>query len=185
MEMMYLFAVQDPMVPIPSRKKAPNHKVDHMFAHMLRVFSDSYDVGKDISGDEQDAPFQGKHQDKQRVTYKKAGDGFMIDSLCEHGFTISFYPRNAPPPKKWIDKGFSPTHSRVLSMFESLTGKYFRCGMDNLFISAKFLYGAFRYCSSQVLVHGVCRKSGRGLPSSVYQEEYKDPTSVKAQEARG
>ena len=181
----YLFAVQDPMVPIPSRKKAPNHKVDHMFAHMLRVFADSYDVGKDIAGDEQDAPFQGRHQDKQRVTYKKAGDGFMIDSICEHGFTISFYPRNAAPPKKWIDKGFSPTHSRILSMFESLDGKYFRCGMDNLFISAKFLYGAFEHCSSKVLVHGVCRKTGRGLPSSVYQEEHKDPTSTKAQEARG
>ena len=86
------------MVEIPSRKKAPNHKVDHMFAHMLRIFSDLYDVGKHISGDEQDAPFQGKHQAKQRVTYKKAGDGFMIDSLCEHGFNLSFYPRNAPPP---------------------------------------------------------------------------------------
>lgn len=93
----YLFAVQDPMVAIPSRNKAPNHKVDHIFAHMLRVFAELYDVGKDILGDEQDAPFQGKYQDKQQVTYKKADDGFMIDSIYEHGFTISVYPRNAPP----------------------------------------------------------------------------------------
>ena len=119
----FLFACQDPMIPVPDRKKAPNHKVDDFFAHMLKVFSDSYDVGKDISCDEQDSPFQGKHQDKQQVNFKKARDGFMIDSLCEDGFTISFYPRNLPPPKKWIDKGYSPTHARVLSMMDCLDGK--------------------------------------------------------------
>ena len=136
----YLFAVQDPMVAIPDKKKSPNHKVNHMFAHMLKAFSASYDVGRNISGDEQDCPFQGKHEDKQRVNYKKAGDGFMIDLICEDGFTINFYPRNAPPPKKWTDKGFSPTHARFLLMFDSLEGEYFRCYMDNLFISAKFYW---------------------------------------------
>lgn len=181
----YLFACQDPLVLIPDRKTAPNHKVDHFFSHMLEVFSDSYDVGKDISGVEQDSPFQGKHQDKQRVNYKKAGDGFMIDSICEDGFTISFYPRNSPAPTKWLQKGFSPTHSRILHMLDTLDGQYYRCGMDNLFISAKFLRGAFADCSSKVMIHGVCRKTGRGIPSCILQADEKDPTSVRAQQLRG
>ena len=85
---------------------------------MLNVFSQAYDVGRDISGDEQDASFQGRHELKQRVTFKKAGDGFLIDSICEDGYTISFYPRNMPPPQKWIDKGYSPTQARILFMLD-------------------------------------------------------------------
>ena len=181
----FLFGVQDPMCPLPERATHPNHKVDDMFAHMQEVFIDSYDVGRDISGDEQDSPFQGKHADKQQVNYKKAGDGFLIDSICEDGFTIFFYPRNAPPPKKWIDKGFSPTHSRILHMLDHLPGKYYRCYMDNLFISARFLRGAYAVCSSKVMIHGVCRKTGRGLLSSVFQVDEGLPHSAKAQAARG
>ena len=33
-------------------KKDQNHKVDHMFVHILKVFSDYFDVGKNILGDE-------------------------------------------------------------------------------------------------------------------------------------
>ena len=54
-----------------------------------------------------------------------------------------------------------------------------------IFLSAKFLRGAFVDCSSKVMIHGVCRKQGRGLPSCVYQEDVKDPTSNKAQTLRG
>ena len=37
-----LFAIQDPMIPVPSRKHAPNHKVDHFFSHLLNVSSDAF-----------------------------------------------------------------------------------------------------------------------------------------------
>lgn len=43
--------------------------------------------------------------------------------------------------------------------------------MDNLYILAKFLRGAFVDCSSKVMVHGVCRTSGHGLPKCVIQRE--------------
>lgn len=42
--------------------------------------------------------------------------------------------------------------------------------MDNLYISARFV--RFAWMSEQkVMISGVARKSGRGLPSCVYQEE--------------
>ena len=107
-----LFVIQDPMLPIPNRKLAPNHKVDPLLLRMLKVFSECWESGPNVAGDEQDAGFKGNHPDKQRVSYKKEGDGFLIDALCDDGFTITFYFRNTPAPQKWVSKGFSPTHSR-------------------------------------------------------------------------
>ena len=106
------FAVQYTMVNVTSRKRAPNHKVDHFFFHLIQVSTKAFEPVCNISSDKQDASFQGHHEDKQRVTFKRAGDGFLIDSLCEYGYTINFYPRNVPPTKKWIEKGNSPTHSQ-------------------------------------------------------------------------
>ena len=44
--------------------------------------------------------------------------------------------------------------------------------MDNLFISAKFIRAAFSELKSRVMIHGVCRMKGRGLPSIVHQEDF-------------
>ena len=96
------FAIQDPMLPIPPRKEAPNHKIDPLLLHMQKTFLDCWEPGPMIAGDEQDAGFQGRHPDKQRVTFKKEGDGFLIDALCDDGFTMTFYFRNMPAPAKWV-----------------------------------------------------------------------------------
>jgi len=178
-----LFAVQDPVLAIPSRKVAPNHKIDPMLLQMLSAFDEAWDAGSYIAGDEQDAGFKGKHPDKARVTFKKEGDGFLIDALCDDGFTMTFYFRNMPAPKKWIDKGFSPTHSRILFMFEQLKGELFTCGLDNIYISAKFCRAALTEISQKVMTHGVCRTSGRGLPKSVLMQEKTTDTEKAA--ARG
>ena len=78
-----LFAVQDPMVNVHSRKRSTNHKVDHLFSHLIQVSTEAFEQGRNLSSDEQDASSQGYHGDKQQVTLKCAGDGFLIDSLCE------------------------------------------------------------------------------------------------------
>jgi hypothetical protein len=57
-------------------------------------------------------------------------------------------------------------------MFDSLKERHHRCGMDNLYISAKFIAEAFRH-ERKVMVAGVCRKGGRGFPQAVLQEEVK------------
>ena len=79
---------------------------------------------------------------------------------------------NVQPPNKWIDKDYSLTHSRILFMLNSLKEPYHTCGMDNLYISAKFIWAAFTELKSQVMIHGVCRMKGRGLPSIIYQEDH-------------
>jgi len=73
----------------------------------------AWDVGSHLSGDEQTIGFKGNHADKQRINYKKEGDGFLADAIAEDGYTYTFFLRNMPAPKKYIDMKMSPLHSRV------------------------------------------------------------------------
>jgi hypothetical protein len=85
------FSCQDPMLPTPSRKTHPNHKIDNFLSHVNRVSMEAWDMGRSVSCDEQTIGFQGRHQDKQRISYKKEGDGFQADCICENGYTYTFY----------------------------------------------------------------------------------------------
>jgi len=80
-----------------------------------------------------------------------------------------------PAPKKYLDKGLSPLHFRCLFLLDQLKDKHHVCGVDNLYTSARFFCEAFTQ-KNQVLCHGVARKSGRGLPKCVIQEEPKRKT---------
>ena len=166
-----MFDVQDPVIAVPSRLLAPNHKIDPFLEHFSKVSLEAYDPGCHLSGDEQVSSFQGRGADMQRITFKKAGDGYIIDSVCENGYTIAFYPHNVPADPEFVNLGFSPTHSRYLSMFKLLRGKNYTCGMDNLFIYTKFVRDAYDIVPSKVLVHGVCRQKGRGFPECAKQVE--------------
>jgi len=166
------FSCQDPMLPTPSRKTHPNHKVDNFLGHVNRVSMDAWDIGRHVSCDEQTIGFQGQHQDKQRINYKKEGDGFQADCICEKGFTYTFYYRNVSAPKKYLKRKCSPLHSRVLFMFDQLPCKNVIVGLDNLYISARFCREAL-IGKNKVMVHGVCRKEGRGIPPCVLQKEVK------------
>ena len=47
--------------------------------------------------------FQGRHRDKQRITYKKEGDGFLADCICSDGYTYAFHFHHQPASKQlWI-----------------------------------------------------------------------------------
>ena len=122
----------------------------------------------EISVDEQTIGFQGRHVAKLRITYKREGDGFQYDVLCDSGCTYTFYFRHDPLPVQY--NHLSPLHTRVMSLFDSLTDQFHECGMDNLYMSAKFCKDAYNH-PAKVKLHGVARKAGRGLPLSVIQEE--------------
>jgi hypothetical protein len=142
----------------------------------------AWDLGKEISRDEQIIGFKGNHQDKQHISYKREGDGFLTDAISEDGYTYSFYFRSMPAPKKFIQKKFSPTYARILFLFDQLKEGNHICGLDNLYNSTKFARDAFvgKNCK---MVHGMTCKSGRGLPSCVLQEELKN--AKEAEKVRG
>ena len=87
--------------------------------------------------------------------------------------------RTNPAPRKWVDLGFSPTQSRVLFLLDQLPGKYYRCYLDNLFMSAKLCRTAYVSLKSKVMLHGVTRVNGRGLPKSIIQEQVTTTNELK------
>jgi hypothetical protein len=56
--------------PVPPRSTHPNFKIDPFLAHIQKVSMAAWDLGPNLSGDEQTIGFQGNHCDKQRVQYK-------------------------------------------------------------------------------------------------------------------
>ena len=108
-----------------------------MWRQVLVAFQGNLSYYKQYGG------FQGHHEDKQRVTFKRARDGFLIDKFCEDGYTMNLYPRNFPPPKKYIEKGYSPTHYQIFFMLDFLFDQYYNCGMENIFISENFLRATY------------------------------------------
>ena len=163
-------AAQDPAIAIPQRKLYPNWKVRPLLKWMNHIFKEAWWVGEYCAVDEMTIGFQGMHADKRRITYKAEGDGFQADALCDDGYCYQFYFRNHPAPKKYLEKGLSPLHSRVMTLFDTLTDKYHICGMDNLYNSAAFCKHAYTH-KNKVKVHGVTRKGMRGIPKCVKQEE--------------
>lgn len=165
------FAIQDPRLSTPSKKTHPNFKVDPFMLHLLHCFARMWDLGAEISFDEATQGFKGRHYLKAKIKFKKAGDGYLIDCIGDDGFIFTFYQRTNPAPKKWTDIGFSPTQARVLFLFDQLPGKFYICYLDNLFMSAKLCRTAYVELNSKVMMHGVTRASGRGLPEFVIQKE--------------
>ena len=119
------------------------YKVDSILKHTQVMSMRAWRLGRDISGDEQTIGFQGKHEDKLRITYKAEGDGFQCDAICDSGFTWMFYYRNQKAPREWTSKGFSPLHARILRMFDQFEMKFHNCWFDNLYLSAKFDRAAY------------------------------------------
>ena len=166
-------AYQNPAIDTPSKTKFPNWKVRPLILWMNYIFPRAWNLGQEFSIDEMTIGFQGRHRDKRRITYKRAGDGFQCDALCENGYTYQVYFRNHPAPAKYLQMKLSPLHCRVMSLFDTLQDRNHICGMDNLYNSATFCRNAYTH-DKRVLVHGVVRKGMRGVPAAVKQEEVKN-----------
>jgi len=166
------FACQDPLKPTPNRAASPLFKVLPMISWIRKVGPLSWDCGIDVAIDEQTMGFQGVHVDKLRITYKKEGDGFQCDAICDDGFTYSVYFRNEPPPARYVRDGLSPLHARCIWLLDQLRDSYHRAWVDNLYMSAKLAKVAFN-STNKVLVAGVSRTKDRGIPTCVLQETVK------------
>lgn len=164
------FATQNPAIETPSKKKYPNWKVRPLIQWLNFINPKLWRLGKSFSVDEMTIGFQGKHADKLTIKYKRVGDGFQCDALCQDGYCYQVFFRNDPAPKEYLSWGLSPLHSRVMKLFDSVSAKYHHCTMDNLYNSTKFCKASYNH-PKKVLCAGVTRKGMRGIPSCVIQQE--------------
>ncbi len=137
--------------------------------HLNILVRDMWVPGKWMAIDEQTIGFQGASRMKLRISYKREGDGFQCDALCDSGYTFSFWFRHGPPPDlgpKMRDLALSPLACRVLWLARRLPNKWTRVYMDNLYNSVKLFTALYR---EHALAHGVAWRHGRGLPDTVIQ----------------
>ena len=52
-----------------------------------------------MSVDEQMIGFKGSSSMTLQILYKKEGDGFQCDAICDRGYTFAFYFHHGKPPK--------------------------------------------------------------------------------------
>ena len=115
------FCSTNPSLPTPPPSQNPNWKVHPLLKHINTVSKEAIILGQHLSCEEQTIGFQGHHRHKQRITYKKEGDGFLADCICSEGYTYCFHFRHQEDSKK-IMKTFncSPLHARVLGLISQL-----------------------------------------------------------------
>ena len=133
-----------------------------------------------MSIDEQTLGFKGKSGMKLRISYKREGDGFQCDAVCDRGYTFAFYFRHGDAPTlpiQYKHLELSPTARRVVWLALQLPYNWHCIFMDNLFNSRK-LFSALWI--AQALAHGVVRTSGRGIPTSIRQFEEKNANKAEA-----
>ena len=161
-------------------KRGPLFKLEPLLSFMRYKWPRGWRLGMHLSLDEMTVGFKGRCALVTRIKYKKEGDGFQCDAICEDGYCFTFWYRCDTPPRV-VPADVSARDDRCAWLVEQLPGLWYRLWMDNLFTSFKFgVMLAARNC----LFGGTCQTADwRGLHSAVIQKEAK---TVKAKaEARG
>ena len=86
-------------------------------------------LGVSISFDKTAIGFQGRHQDKRRITYNSEGYGLNAGDLYQYGLCYQFFFINDPSPQKYINMGLSPLNARAMAVFDTVYDEYHQCEM--------------------------------------------------------
>lgn len=127
----------------------PNHDTLYKVRPILERFKKncktSFSMDCEVSMDEMDLAFQGQHPDKECITYKRVGDGFLVYSSndAHSGYTFDFNPKMCNRWNKNI-AGFTITFSAVLAVLESLEGKWHHVFCDNLYGNLRLAEECFK-----------------------------------------
>jgi hypothetical protein len=176
----HFFGCQDPLMTPPPEDKCPNFKVDDFFRWLCYIWKEVWCLAKGFLINEQSCKMQGKSKHKTHCgKFKRLGDGIQTNAIANDGYMWDFYIRNEPIDQELLAMGFCPMHCRLITMFRNLVESGHHCTMDNLFNSVKLARAAYSI-EKPVLVHGVLRKTGRGAPPMVFQEEKTGKAAVAA-----
>jgi hypothetical protein len=145
--------------PKEKQKIDPLWKVREHIDELNKQSKDMWIPGKWLAIDEQTIGFQGASSMKLRISYKREGDGFQCDAVCDRGYTSSVWFCHGPPSDLGPDfkhLELSPTARRVVWLALRLPNKWTRIYMDNLFNSVKLFQALYQ---AKALAHGVARTS--------------------------
>jgi hypothetical protein len=170
--------------PKQQQKLNPLWKAQRLLDKLNKQAKDMWVPGIFVAINKQTIGFQGRSRMKLRISYKQEREGFQYDSICNFGYTFSFYFRHGSPldlDNKYKHLDLLPTACQVVWLVEQLPNKCTRIYMDNLFNSQK-LFSALHI--AELLAHGVARMIGQGLPLSSIQQEEKNVMIAKSLRGR-
>jgi hypothetical protein len=142
-------------------------------------------VGTHLALDEIDCGFQGAFEGKEKIKFKREGDGILFDALCTsvEGALVTFRARKDTVESLRRDHAtiyaaapeLATLHLRCLGLLNRpcVRGRWRSIWMDNLFTSLRFAFYASKLTRCHIT--GLCRPN-RGAPNCVWQ---KTETSVK------
>ena len=153
----------------------PLYKVRSWLDAFNQNCREMYSPHRQLSLDEMDISFKGRSQHKQRIKFKRAGDGFLNYALCDatNGYLwSSFFQFNNHIPKR---AGLSKTFNAVYQLMALLPNAGHHVFVDNLYSSAilaeeLFAMGHLYTCTA--------RKDR--VPSAVMQEVAKTKEQLAA-----
>ena len=116
---MYVFHISSPLA---QSSLIPLWKLEPLLSVMRRKFQELWDVGETVAFDEQTVACKANACLKSRIKFKRAGDGFLVDSVCDRGYTYSFHFRIEPNETR--DQMVSPLHNRCTEILEPLKGRW-------------------------------------------------------------
>ena len=164
-------------------------KVRPLTNMLKHACENTFDVGRDCSLDEIDINTQCKFKGKDKIKYKKEGDGVLNDAICTsvEGALITFrfrkdtvgMLRKSHPDVYAAAKELQPLHLRCLGLLTRpcIKGKWRTIWMDNLFPSLRFFYYAHTLAKTHMC--GLFR-ANRGFPMCAWQRTEKNPNHAAA-----
>jgi hypothetical protein len=78
--------------PAVEQRRNPMWKVQSLLDELNCCARKHWIPGKWVAIDEQTIGFKGRSGMKLRISYKREGDGFQCDALCDEGYTFFFFP---------------------------------------------------------------------------------------------
>jgi hypothetical protein len=169
--------------PKEKQKYDPLWKVRELLDKLNKQAKDMWVPGKWVAINEQTLGFQGASGMKLCISYKREGDGFQCDAICDGGYTNSFYFCHGPPPnvgEQYKHFELSPTARQVVWLASRLPNQWTRIYRDNLFNLQK-LFTALHI--AEALAHGVACTNRRRVPPLIIQKEEKNKD--RAEKLRG
>lgn len=145
-------------------------KVEPLLSHVRDLSKKYYTPCSNVSVDEMIVRFSGRSAHTIRMKNKPAPEGFKIFSLCDAGYTYTFFPSSritsAPVPDV---PGLTTTGSMVCHLVEQLpyTQMAFNIYLDNYFSTVK-LFQYFR--NKRIGACGTARKQA-GIPKELQVEK--------------
>jgi hypothetical protein len=125
--------------------------------------------GKWVVIDVQTISYMGCLGMKLQILYKREGDRFQCNPVCDEGYTYSFFFRHVDAPTvgpayKHLD--LFDMAKQVIWLAKQLANLWMCIYMDNLYNSEKLLTALM---IAECLAHSVACPTGRGIPDGIKQ----------------